>query len=136
MLLDAKPPRPVTGIRKYVPLWVLVVLFVVIGSILVYSFIDYPEERAVEHFMTALEQGNYAEAYKLWTPSPTYSYQDFLHDWGEQGEYGKIHKFEILDAQSKGFETVLVTVRVNGVDPPVDLAVARQSKGLAFSPFS
>jgi hypothetical protein len=136
MLLDARPPKPPTGIRKYIPIWVLVVLLALIGSVLVYSFMDYPEERAVENFMTALQQGNYPNAYKLWTPSPTYSYQDFLHDWGEQGEYGKIRAFEILDAQSKGMHTVVVTVRINGADSPVDLAVDRKTKGLAFSPFS
>jgi hypothetical protein len=98
-----------------------------------YRLWDYREERAVSRFLNAVEQGNYREAYRLWQPSPSYSFDDFLHDWGEQGDYGRIRGFEILRSRSKGSSTVIVSVRINGVDPPLDLIVDRKTKGLAYS---
>ena len=131
-LLDAKPPKPPIKIWKPVLLGLGVVL---IGGVLYLSFRDYPEERAVTRFLTTLQQGDYQEAYKLWQPSPSYSYTDFLHDWGEQGDYGKIREFEILGSRSKGAYTVIITVKINSVQPPLDIAVDRKTKGLAYSIF-
>jgi hypothetical protein len=111
------------------------VFAILIGLLLFFRFHNYPEERAVERFLTTIEQGNYQEAYRLWQPSVSYSYQDFLHDWGEPGDYGKIRQFEILRARSKGSQTVIVTVRINNTDPPAEIAVDRKTKGLAFSIF-
>jgi hypothetical protein len=137
MLLDAKPPKPPSGIRKYVPLPVLllsVVVLALIAGLLAFRFWNFRQEHAVNRFLTTLEAGNYQEAYKLWQPAPSYTYQDFLHDWGAEGDYGKIREFEILGSSSKS-GTVLVTVRINNEDPPRDLAVDRKTLGLAFSPF-
>jgi len=132
-LLDAEPPRPQTALRKYLP--VVIALVVVTGALLGYRLRNYPEERAVARFLTVLEEGNYREAYRLWQPSPSYAFGDFMHDWGEQGDYGKVRQFEILQSKSKGSDAVIVTVRINGVDPPLDLVVDRRTKGLAYSPF-
>ena len=132
-LLDSKPPRPTSGIRKYIPLPILVLIIAAIGMFVAYRLWDYREERAVSRFLNAVEQGNYREAYRLWQPSPSYSFDDFLHDWGEQGDYGRIRGFEILRSRSKGSSTVIVSVRINGVDPPLDLIVDRKTKGLAYS---
>jgi len=132
-LLDAEPPRPQTALRKYLP--VVIALVVVTGALLGYRLRNYPEERAVARFLTVLEEGNYREAYRLWQPSPSYGFGDFMHDWGEQGDYGKLRQFEILGSKSKGSDAVIVTARINGVDPPLDLVVDRRTKGLAYSPF-
>jgi len=132
-LLDSKPPTPPSGIRKYIPLPLLVLIVAVIVVFVAYRLWDYPEERAVSHFLRAVEQGNYQEAYRLWQPSPSYSFDDFLRDWGERGDYGRIRSFDILNSKSKGSSTVIITVRINGVDPPLDLIVDRKRKGLAYS---
>ena len=131
-LLDATPPKPSLPIWRYILLGFLAFLF---AGGLYLAFRDYPEERAVKRFLTTLEQGKFQDAYRLWQPSPSYSYHDFLHDWGEQGDYGKIRKFEILGARSKGSSLVIVTVKVNNVDPPLDLVVVRKTKGLSYSMF-
>jgi hypothetical protein len=132
-LLDAQAPKPPSKLRKILPL--LIIIAVVVGSFLTWRLWDYPEERAVSRFLTTLEQGNYQRAYQLWQPSPSYLYGDFLRGWGEQGDYGKIREFEILHARSEGSSTVAVTVRINNIDPPIDLLVDRKTKGLAYSPF-
>ncbi|MFZ0963889.1 MAG: hypothetical protein WAO35_23745 [Terriglobia bacterium] len=131
-LLDATPPKPRRKIGRYI----LAALAVIIVGGAVYILVrNYPEERAVSRFLTTLEQGNYPEAYRLWQPSATYAYEDFLRNWGEHGDYGKIRTFKILGSQSQGKETVIVTVAINDETPPCELVVDRQSKGLAFSPF-
>jgi len=98
-------------------------------------FYDYREEGAVARFLATLQQGNYQEAYRLWRPSTAYSYTDFVHDWGERGDVGKIRRYEILGSTPKGSSVVIVTVTINGAYPPLVLLVDRQTKGLAFSPF-
>ena len=135
MLFDSKPPKPPTGIRKYIPIPLLIVLIVVAVVIGYFELRNLPEEHAVKHFLTTLEKGNYQEAYKLWKPAPSYAYQDFLHDWGLKGDYGKITQFKILDSESKGSDLVIVTVQINNQSPPLDLVVTRETKGLAYSPF-
>ena len=132
-LLDAEPPKPQSALRKYLP--VVIALVVVTGALLGYRLRNYPEERAVARFLTTLEEGNFREAYRLWQPSPSYGFGDFMHDWGEQGDYGKLRQFEILQSRSKGSDAVIVTVRINGVDPPLDVVVDRRTRGLAYSPF-
>lgn len=131
-LLDATPPKPPRKIARYI---LIPLAVIVIAGAAYFVFRNYPEEHAVSQFLTALEQGNYQEAYRLWQPSPTYSYRDFLHDWGANGDYGKIRTFKILGSQAKGRNTVVVTITVNNEEPPHDLLVDRKTKGLAYSPF-
>ena len=133
MLFDAEAPKPKTGIRKY---WPLLAVIIVVGSVIGYFALhNLPEKRAVARFLTQLKDGNYQEAYKLWQPASDYSYDDFMHDWGPQGDYGKIHEFKILGAESKGSAVVIVIVSVNNQTPALPLLVDRKTKGLAYSPY-
>ena len=131
-LLDATPPKPPLKIGRHI---MLALVIIILGAALYGYFRNFPEERAIARFLTTLEQGNYPEAYRLWQPSPSYSYQDFLHDWGDRGDYGKIRTFKILGSRSKGSGTVIVTVTINDQEPPLDLLVDRKTKGLAYSIF-
>lgn len=134
-LMDAEPPKPPSGIRKYVSLPVLILTIVLIGiliGLLSFKFWNIRQEHAVTRFIVSLEQGNYQEAYRLWQPAPSYSFNDFVHDWGEHGDYGKVHDFQILGSQSKG-ELVIVTVEINHQTPPLELIVNRKTLGLAYS---
>jgi hypothetical protein len=131
-LLDAPPLKPPLHIWRYIVLGISILL-IAEG---IYFFVrNYPEERAVTRFLTTLEQGKFQEAYQLWQPSSSYSFQDFLHDWGVQGDYGKIREFRILGTKSKGAFLVIVTIKVNNVDPPLDIVVDRKTKGLSYSVF-
>jgi hypothetical protein len=124
-----EPPRK---IGRYIG---LALLLIIVGTVSYILLGNFPEERAVSHFLTVLEEGNYREAYRLWQPSSTYTYRDFLHDWGDSGNYGKIRTFKILGSQSKGDSTVIVTLTINNEQPALDLVVDRETRGLAFSPF-
>ena len=135
MLLDAKPSKPKTGIQKYISVPLLVIVIVIVGGVAYYAFHNYPEELVLEKFLTAVEQGHYQEAYRIWQPAPEYAFQDFMHDWGPHGDYGKIHEFVILHTHDEGSRTVVITVRINNENPPLNLVVDRKTKGLAYSPF-
>ena len=131
-LLDATPPKPPLKVGRYI-LVTLAIIVVAGASYIVFR--NFPEERIISRFLTTLEVGNYQEAYRLWQPNSTYSYDDFLHDWGERGDYGKIRTFKILGSRSKGSGTVIVTVTINNEQPPLELLVDRKTKGLAYSIF-
>lgn len=131
-LMDAQPDKPRGVLRRYLVLWILILA----GSaaILFILFRNYREERAVARFLTTLQQGQYREAYQLWQPGPSYTYEDFLAGWGEKGDYGKVREFEILGSRSKGSNTVIVVVRINQ-SRPTEIVVDRKTKGLAYSVF-
>ncbi len=131
-LLDTTPPKPPLHIGRYI---LLAILLFLVGEGAYFMFRNYPEERAVKQFLTTVQEGKFEDAYKLWQPSPTYSYQDFLRGWGIQGDYGKIREFQILGTKSQGSSLVVVTIKVNNVDPPIDLVVDRKTKGLSYSAF-
>jgi hypothetical protein len=131
-LLDAAPPPKPRKIGRYI---LLAVALILIGGVAYIMLRNYPEERALSRFLQTVEQANYQEAYRLWQPSPSYSYQDFVRDWGEQGDYGKIRTYKILGSRSKGSQTVIVTVTINDQQPPIEIMVDRKTKGLAYSIF-
>ena len=133
MLFDSEVPKPKTWIRKY---WPLLVIIVVVGGVIGYFALhNLPEKRAVANFLTQLKEGNYKEAYKLWQPAPDYSYDEFMHDWGPKGDYGKVREFKIIRAESKGSAIVVVIITVNNQTPALALLVDRKTKGLAYSPY-
>jgi len=131
-LLDAKPPAPERPIGRYI--LIAVAAAIVIG-VSAYVLWDYPEQRAVTHFMQALERGDYQTAYRIWQPSASYSFDDFMKDWGPKGDYGKITSFEILEASSASSKTVTILIVVNNQTPGLKLLVDRKTKGLAYSPY-
>ena len=61
------------------------VAFVLLLSFSLWFFVFrlLPERRTVIHFMDAVVAGNLQSAYKIWKPESSYSYQDFVADWGE-----------------------------------------------------
>ena len=131
-LFDAAPPKPPRKIGRYI---LIALALITIGAVASIALRNHPEEEAVSRFVTVLEQGDYHKAYQLWQPSSSYSYDDFLHDWGEHGDFGKVRSFKILGSRSKGKHAVIVYVTINDVEPPREILVDRKTLGLAFSPF-
>jgi hypothetical protein len=131
-LFDAQPPKPERKFGRYI---LIAVALAMIAGVCFVAMKNYPEEQAVSKFLTALQQGQYRDAYQLWQPSKSYVYDDFLHDWGEHGDYGKIRNFRILGSRSKGKASVIVFITINDVTPPAEILVDRKSRGLAYSPY-
>lgn len=131
-LLDSTPPKPPRHIGRYI---LLAVLVAIVASGVAYYFWDFPEEHAVTRFLETVQRGDFKRAYALWQPVSTYSFDDFMRDWGPQGDYGRIREFEILRSSSASSDTVTVSVMINGRTPELKVLVDKRTKGLAFSPF-
>ncbi|MGH9804674.1 MAG: hypothetical protein ACRD4D_05840 [Candidatus Acidiferrales bacterium] len=134
----------------------LVVLAVAAGA-LYYQFRFYREEKVVRLFMDALVAGDYQLAYRIWNPTPAYSFQAFLEDWGETTPFGRVRSYEILEVRPNrgvvlqvpsgggqaprnirvgGDSTgVVARVRINGIEEPVRLWVEANPPRLSFPPY-
>jgi hypothetical protein len=97
--------------------------------VLWFTFRYYPEKKAAERFFSAVVAGDMAQAYQLWKPGPSYTMNDFLADWGDQGYYGPVKSYEIDHLRSpRGSSSVAVTVKVSPYSPMPDPSDAEKSR--------
>jgi len=108
------------------------VFFLLLCGYLYYNFKNYPEEQQAKRFFTALTQHNFEEAYRIWQPGPSYTYKDFMQDWGEDGYEGPVETFRITGSTARG-SGVVVRVRLND-KKDFSLWVEKRDKSLSFPP--
>src|SRR5262249_2795919 len=95
-LLDASDIKPPSKTRRYVITAIALVVVVALGG---WYFFRYAREtHTVVRFMDAVAAANFDEAYRIWKPSGSYTYQDFLGDWSEQGYYGPVRSYHVGSA--------------------------------------
>jgi hypothetical protein len=109
----------------------------IVGGSLFLWFKNYRQEARVDEFLSVLRQGNYEAAYAFWgctieKPCNSYSYQDFLEDWGPNSKIGKVSSFRVGRSQERG-TGVIVAVRINDREP-VSLWVEKQDGTVGFAP--
>jgi len=107
------------------------------------------EKRTAIHFMDAVVAGNYQLAFQIWKPHGTYSYQDFLADWNQQGYYGPVESYRIesVSPPRNGGSGVVVVVEISPFQPfpsdqdpksgrnrEVSIWVERSDNSLSFPP--
>jgi hypothetical protein len=114
-----------------------VALFVVGGSLYLW-FKNYAEEKRVEAFLEALQRADYEAAYTFWgctveRPCASYSYRDFMEDWGPASSLGKVSSFRMGRSQERG-SGVIVAVRINNREEPVTLWVEKRDGVVGFAP--
>jgi len=154
-LFDAEPlPPPNPWPTR---LLVAGAVLIVLAGVTWWQYRFHAEKVFVRQFMDALVAGDYPTAYKIWNATPVYSYQAFLEDWGETTAMGRVKSYEILEVkptagvllqvpvqgggrsrtlQVKGKSSgVIVSVRVNGLEPPIRLWVERNPPRLSFPPY-
>src|ERR1700747_359011 len=96
---------------------------------LYFTFRYYPEKRAAERFLDALDAGDTAGAYQLWKPVPTSTMKDFRADWGPDGYYGPVKSYKVLHAQApKGSNAVAITVEVSPFSPMPDASDTEKTR--------
>jgi len=103
-----------------------------LSGYLYYQFRNYPEERQARRFFASLQQQNFQEAYRIWQPTSSYKYKDFLEDWGDHGLQGAVKTFHVTGSTRRG-SGVIVRVQVNDKQN-VSLWVERKDKSLSFPP--
>jgi hypothetical protein len=106
---------------KYQRQVITVAAGVVIVAITIAILLRFHTERAtIREFMNALVSENYQAAYKIWKPSPSYSYQDFMQDWGSNGYYGPVKSYRIDNHETekvRGDNSVAITVELSPFQP-------------------
>jgi len=116
-ILDSGAEEPKSKALRYVISGVA--LAAMIAGALWYFLRFAPEKRTVERFMNAVVAGDSQEAYKIWRPNPSFTYQDFLAFWGPKGYYSPIKSFRIESAEvpPKGGSGVVVVVELSAYSP-------------------
>jgi hypothetical protein len=132
--LDSYGAEDERRIRLVKGLTITVIAALVIGVTAYLIFENFPEKRAVAHFLSLVNAGRYQEAYGTWGcsgahPCSGYSYQKFLEDWGKQDR--KDWKISNVDGCTTG---VVVTVSAQGSEPE-PLWVQRSDESISFSPW-
>lgn len=127
-VFDSTAEEPHSKVRRYIISGVAFAFLVALGIWYVVRF--HTEKKTVQEFLNALVAGQTEQAYRTWKPAPSYSYKDFLDDWGPDGYYGPVKSFHIEDAEHpKGGTGIVVIVEVSPYQPfPVDNEAAKQSK--------
>jgi len=92
---------------------------VLIVSLPLYLFLRFHTEKSTARlFLSQVAAGDYQAAYRTWKPASSYSYDDFLRDWGPNGEYGPVKSYDLVSARSPSNASgVVVTVAVSAVSP-------------------
>jgi hypothetical protein len=144
-LMDSDAEEPQSKLLR----WIVTGALAVVGlSLLSWYLLRFQtEKKTVDRFFQALAAGNTDEAYRIWQPSPSYSKQDFLTDWGPQGELGPVKEFRVVAAMSPGRSGsgvapsgVIVVVEVyppsgaRGEPKEVRLWVQRSDQSISFPP--
>jgi len=99
-IFDAPPIRPPSKVRRYVII-VLAVIITIGGFVAAfpgyfwYPFAYHTEISTASRFLNTVIAGNMQEAYQIWKPSPSYSFKDFLDDWGPYGYYGPVRSYRL-----------------------------------------
>jgi hypothetical protein len=114
-------------------------------------FTDLPAEWRVSHFFTAIEQGDFNQAYAIKMADPdwaqhsdrykNYTFEEFKEDWTTGSQYGPIrsHHVDISKRVGSGSgASIVVKVRVNGLTKqqanPLSICVMLQDKTLVDCP--
>ncbi len=91
----------------------------------------YKEKDTVRLFLNEVSAGNMQRAYQIWKPSASYSFKDFLDDWGPNGYYGPVRSYHVEREVRRGGGSngLDVIVEVSPDKPfPFDGSAAEQNK--------
>jgi len=146
-LFDTTSEEPHSKRLRYIVTGVAGIIL--ISFFIWYFFLRYiVEKRVVLHFMDAVVAGNYQQAYQIWKPHGTYSYQDFIADWGKEGYYAPVGSFRFESAEAPRDATgIVIVVEISPFQPfpsnqdpksarnrEVRLWVDRSDESMSFPP--
>jgi hypothetical protein len=129
-ILDSTSEEPHSKLRRYIMTGAVFVLLLALAVWWILRF--HTEKQIVRQFLDTVVAGDLRKAYEMWKPSSSYSYQDFLADWGPNGEFGPVRTYRIESAQRpNGGSGVVIVVEVSKYEPfpdPKDTGKSRHNK--------
>ncbi|HMK31598.1 MAG TPA: hypothetical protein VK473_18080 [Terriglobales bacterium] len=146
MTLFEAPQYDPRRARRRKQLIAAAILGVIVLAALAWIFRNWPEERIVTKFFTALQNKDFETAYALWIADPDwkqhpnqhaqYKFGDFYNDWGPGGDWGPIRNFRIEgSANPQAGSGVVVVVTINDRKEPARIWVEKKDKSMTFSPY-
>jgi hypothetical protein len=146
-LLDAPTYDPAKARRRKIKIATAIVVVIVLAA-LAWMYRNWPEERAVDKFFTAIQNKDYETAYGIYFNDPGwrqhqqkyphYTYADFYRDWGPGGEWGLVKSHRIYgsaNTKSFGGGGVVVEVVVNERSEHARMFVQKSDKTLTVYPY-
>ncbi len=134
-VFDSTAEEPHSKVRRYIITAIALAALVWLG-VWYYVLRFHTEKKTVSEFLNALVAGQTEQAYRIWKPAPSYSYNDFLDDWGPGGYYGPVKSFHIephAEQPKGGSGIVVVIAEISPYQPfPTDNEPAKQSKTKEF----
>lgn len=146
-ILHAQTKRPPSKTKRYVigGIVLAALVFLILWYPLHLQF--YEERKTVELFMNEVAAGNLQAAYRTWKPSPSYTFQNFLDDWGPNNGTAPIKSYKIeLERGVKNASTAQIVVEVspdrsfpskidqNSRTREITLWVDPKDKSISFAP--
>jgi hypothetical protein len=118
--------------------WIVISVAVLLVATIVGYFVlrTYPAKRHVEAFLTALRQGDFQAAYRVWgctQPCRDYSFDKFMEDWGPKGVFGSPSRARITDTSFCNTGVIVTVAPSKGSD--VALWYERSNGTLSFAPW-
>jgi hypothetical protein len=118
-LFDGTDEHPPAKVRRYIITAAAFVILVILGCWYLLRF--HKETTTVKQFLNAVAAGNFEQAYQMWKPAPSFSFKDFMEDWGPNSYYGPVKSYRIVNADeikhgSDSPSGVVVTVAVSPYD--------------------
>ena len=111
-ILDATDEEPISKLRRWIVTGVVFALLMTLGVWWLLRF--HAEKKTVKQFLQAVVADDMQQAFRIWKPGGSYSYKDFVEDWGASGYYGPVKSFRIETAQQKeGASGVTVVVELS-----------------------
>jgi len=119
-LFDGKAEEPANKRLRYAITGIVFALLLALG--VAYLFRYHAEKRTIRQFLDALVAADQQQAYRIWKPGSTYSFDDFQKDWGAKGEFGPVRSYRLETAQRpNGGSGVIVVIEVCKCQPfPAD----------------
>jgi len=146
-LLDAQPFDAARARRRKIKIATAIVIVIVLAT-LAWMYRNWPEERVIDRFFSALQTQQYELAYGIYFNDPDwrqhpqkypqYAYADFYRDWGPGGEWGLVKSHRIYgsaDTQGFGSGGVIVEVIVNERAEHARMFVQRSDKTITVYPY-
>jgi hypothetical protein len=145
-ILDGDAGPPPSKLPRNLLIAAIVILAVTVP---LYVFLRFHTEKTTARlFLSQVAAGDYQSAYRTWKPASSYSFEDFMRDWGPNGEYGPVKSYDLISASSPSRASgVIITVAVSAVSPfpgagdpngrntkEVRLWVERRDQSISYAP--
>src|SRR3974377_128176 len=89
-------------------IWTAIILVLLLAAV-AYRYRNFPQERMVDKFFSALQEKKYAQAHGIWRNAPQwkqdpekyqrYPFNEFYRDWGPSGDWGIVKSHKVLGSQ-------------------------------------